>query len=104
LSCTTCANPELRPCGSAWQPITYTLTVTQSGSGGCCENWETVSVTYNGGTACQSCQGGRFANPTVEVANEGIKVFPNPSNGNVIITFDEINANTSIEVYNVDFR
>jgi hypothetical protein len=61
-----------------------------------------VTVTYSGGGDCSECRIGHFNTPTVEVANEGIKVFPNPSSGNVIVTFDVINANTSIEIYNME--
>ena len=102
LSCTTCAQPWIMACSSVGWNRKYVLTVTQTGTRACCPNWDTVTVIWPGGGDCSACRIGHFNTPTVEVANEGIKVFPNPSSGNVIVTFDVINANTSIEVYNME--
>lgn len=66
-------------------------------------NTATVQVEYDGGDACLSCRiMGHSDNPSADVTGNEMNVFPNPSNGKVTVAFDVLNANTSIEVYNID--
>jgi hypothetical protein len=82
LSSTTIAQPTSTWCNPSI-PKTYTVTV----SGMCCAtstSTVTVSTTVYGGGSCCA----RMPNPdSVQTESSMFKVFPNPSNGNVTITW-----------------
>jgi len=100
LSCTTCPNPS----ATVTTTRTYTLTVSHNNAtpptvncvnDGCCDAVvDFVTITVD----CSCC---RLINPAMEpeVSGKNIQVFPNPSNGQVKVTFGEVKANTTINVF-----
>jgi hypothetical protein len=98
LSCTTCQHPVCTPpaCDGTISHITYTLTVTASD---CFSDCATVNVQL--GPCCYCCRIGHFSSQD-EQDSPDIQIFPNPSNGQVTVQFQEITANTSLQVYSME--